>query len=69
MPKSWECNPTNTPTHLEMWSLNQPSDWRITSAKLVRNGANVIRTLTTKETMATTKHFYPNEDDGCQHFF
>jgi len=35
----------------------------------VRNGANVIQALITKETMAITKHFYPNKNDGCQHFF
>jgi hypothetical protein len=69
MPKSWECNPTNTPTHPEMWGLDRPSNWRMRSAELVWIGANVTQALNTKKPMVVTKHFYPNEDGGRQNFF
>ncbi len=69
MLKGWECNPTNTPTNSKMWSLDQPLDWWIRSAKLVQNGANTIQALTTNEIVAIAKHFYFDENDGHWHFF
>jgi hypothetical protein len=68
MPKNWECNPINTPTHLEMWGLDRPSNWRIRSAELVWISANVTQALNTKKLMVVTEHFYPNEDGGRQNF-
>ncbi len=65
----WECNPRYTPTNSKMWSLDQPLDWRIKNAKLVKNGANAIQALTTNEIVAKAKHFYLDETDGHWQFF
>jgi hypothetical protein len=64
IPKSWECNPTNTPISPEMWGLDWPLDWWIKSVELAQNGANAIRTLTIKEIVAMIEHLYLDEDDG-----
>jgi hypothetical protein len=69
MPKSWECNPTNTLTNPKMWGLNQPLDWWIRTPKFAWNGANTIRGLTAEETIVVAQHFYPDQHNGHQNCF